>query len=104
MRLSTIDHEFDSTIDSGSVTHFLVPRIFLGFFNILPGAAQTTRTVLNTVVMGHVEETWRFTESLFCGAIPFMERRVYDYYQHWLPSSLLNLIPYYENDNPIFLN
>jgi hypothetical protein len=48
MRLSTIDHEFDSTIDSGSVTHFLVPRIFLGFFNILPGAAQTTRTVLNS--------------------------------------------------------
>jgi hypothetical protein len=67
---------------------------------IEPFGQSLSDTKYAAVVMGNVEETWRFTESLFCGAIPFMERRVYHYYQHWLPLSLMDLIPYYENDNP----
>lgn len=47
------------------------------------------------VVAGNVEETWRFTETLFCGAIPVLQQEVYDYYQHWLPPSLLELLPVY---------
>eukprot|EP00547_Thalassionema_nitzschioides_P010415 CAMPEP_0194229332 /NCGR_PEP_ID=MMETSP0156-20130528/43838_1 /TAXON_ID=33649 /ORGANISM="Thalassionema nitzschioides, Strain L26-B" /LENGTH=357 /DNA_ID=CAMNT_0038961881 /DNA_START=27 /DNA_END=1100 /DNA_ORIENTATION=- len=31
------------------------------------------------VVTGNVEETWRFTESLFCGAIPIFQQEVYEY-------------------------
>jgi hypothetical protein len=50
------------------------------------------------VVKGTREETWRFTETLFCGAIPFMEKRVHEYYQQWLPADLLEQIPTYPDD------
>ena len=47
------------------------------------------------VLKGNVDETWRFTESLFCGAIPLLQKSVWDYYSHWLPPSLMTLLPSY---------
>ena len=49
------------------------------------------------VLKGNVDETWRFTESLFCGAIPLLQKSVWEYYSHWLPKSLMSLLPSYSN-------
>lgn len=58
---------------------------------------ELARTRYGAVVKGNVEETWRFTETLFCGAIPFLQGKVRRYYQQWLPSDLIDLLPWYED-------
>ena len=50
------------------------------------------------VLRGNVDETWRFTETLFCGAIPFLQKSVYDYYEPWLPHALMKLLPTYMDE------
>ena len=50
------------------------------------------------IVQGNSEDTYRFAEALLCGAVPFMEDRVHQYYQHWLPPDLLDAIPYYRSE------
>ena len=52
------------------------------------------------VVPGNVEDTWRFTETMFCGAIPVLEKPVYDYYEKWLPKYLMEVLPYYQGNDP----
>jgi hypothetical protein len=56
-------------------------------------------TKFAAVLPGNVEETWRFYESLFCGTIPLLEKSVYEYYQPWLPTSLMEMIPFYNNSH-----
>ena len=51
------------------------------------------------VVAGNVEDTWRFTETMFCGAIPVLEKPVYDYYEKWLPRDLMEALPHYHGDD-----
>jgi len=61
-------------------------------------AAILANTRYAAVVTGNVEDTWRFMETLLCGAIPFMQRRVCDYYNLWLPDALMQVLPCYDND------
>lgn len=62
-------------------------------------ATELASTRYGAVVKGNVEDTWRFTETLFCGAIPFLQGSVWRYYQQWLPSDLMDLLPWYEDGN-----
>lgn len=61
-------------------------------------AQALSDTKYAAVLKGNVAETWRFTECLFCGAIPFLQQAVYDYYRPWLPASLMDLLPSYDDD------
>ena len=74
------------------------------YFNVDHGAsygAIMADAKFAAVLAGNVEETWRFTEALLCGAIPFLQKSVHDYYRPWLPADLVDLLPVYNGDDDL---
>jgi len=70
------------------------------YYPFIPPNAQYSRSLSSTrfgvVLSGSNPDTWRFTETLFCGAIPLVDRAVHEYYRQWLPTELMQHVPYFD--------